>query len=177
MFLIFNSSYSYSEESDIEYRNDVYNFTIEYPSSWELDEIINHSNPNILSEIKFKSPFEGFENELIQEAFIISINKIPENITLAAYLNSTISELERSHNDFNLLKYENLEIDEFPGKFISYNFLAGSDPSIVLRMIISHYVFIYDNKLFVMTLATHPNNYYDFLPITEKMVESFKILN
>ena len=177
LFLIFNLSYAYSEESNIVYKNQIYNFTIEYPPSWELEEVINHTNPNIFSEIKFKSPFEGFENELIQEAFIISINKITENKSLAEYLNSTILELERSHKDFNLLKYEDFKIDQFPGKYISYNFLAGNDPSIILRMIISHYVFTDEDKLFVMTFATHPNNYYDFLPVIENMVKSFNISN
>ena len=89
--------------SFLTYNNSKFNFSIQYPSTWDISE--NKFHPaleNISSTIEIKSPFEGSQ-DLLQEKFLISINKLQENITFNDYIDNALNEFKNEYRDFKLI--------------------------------------------------------------------------
>src|SRR6188474_2547933 len=94
MFFLINIAYPTSKTFAIDadttsfltYNNSKLKFSIQYPSTWILTENKLHPElENISSTIEIKTPFEGSQ-DLLQEEFVISINKLQGNITFDNYV-------------------------------------------------------------------------------------------
>jgi hypothetical protein len=165
------------EDSDsfLTYNNSKLNFSIQYPSTWVLTE--NKFRPelaNISSTIEIKSPFEGSQ-DLLQEEFLISINKLQENITFDDYVDNALNEFKNEYRNFQLILNNSTMIDNHNGRKLSYSYIAGVDP-VSIKLIMSHTIISNGNKVYVLSFGTPPDKYYEYLSIINKMVNSFKIL-
>jgi hypothetical protein len=165
------------EDSDsfLTYNNSKLNFSIQYPSTWVLTE--NKFRPelaNISSTIEIKSPFEGSQ-DLLQEEFLISINKLQENITFDDYVDNALNEFKNEYRNFQLILNNSTMIDNHNGRKLSYSYIAGVDP-VSIKLIMNHTIISDGNKVYVLSFGTPPDKYYEYLSIINKMVNSFKIL-
>lgn len=161
--------------SFLTYNNSKFNFSIQYPSTWDISE--NKFHPaleNISSTIEIKSPFEGSQ-DLLQEKFLISINKLQENITFNDYVDNALNELKNEYRDFKLISNNSTMIDNHNGKKLAYSYVAGVDP-LSIKLIMNHNIISDGNKVYVLSFATPPDKYYEYLSIIQKMINSFKIL-
>ncbi|MGZ5471303.1 MAG: DcrB-related protein, partial [Nitrososphaeraceae archaeon] len=107
--------------SFLTYNNSKFNFSIQYPSTWDISE--NKFHPaleNISSTIEIKSPFEGSQ-DLLQEKFLISINKLQENITFNDYVDNALNEFKNEYRDFQLISNNSTMIDNHNGKKLAYS--------------------------------------------------------
>lgn len=162
-------------DSFLTYNNSQLNFSIQYPSTWDV--IDNKSHPeleNISRTIEIKSPFEGSQ-DLLQEAFLISINKLMENITFNDYVDNALTEFKNEYRDFQLISNNSTMIDNHNGRKLSYSYIAGVDP-LSIKLIMNHYIISDGNKVYVLSFGTPPDKYYEYLSIIQKMINSFKIL-
>jgi hypothetical protein len=165
------------EDSDsfLTYNNSKLNFSIQYPSTWVLSE--NKFPPelaNISSTIEIKSPFEGSQ-DLLQEEFLISINKLQENITFDDYVDNALNEFKSEYRNFQLISNNLTMIDNHNGRKLSYSYIAGVEP-VSIKLIMNHTIISDGNKVYVLSFGTPPDKYYEYLSIINKMVSSFKIL-
>jgi hypothetical protein len=165
------------EDSDsfLTYNNSKLNFSIQYPSTWVLSENKFHPElANISSTIEIKSPFEGSQ-DLLQEEFLISINKLQENITFDDYVDNALNEFKSEYRNFQLISNNLTMIDNHNGRKLSYSYIAGVDP-VSIKLIMNHTIISDGNKVYVLSFGTPPDKYYEYLSIINKMVNSFKIL-
>ena len=161
--------------SFLTYNNSKFNFSIQYPSTWDISE--NKFHPalkNISSTIEITSPFEGSQ-DLLQEKFLISINKLQENITFNDYVDNALNEFKNEYREFKLISNNSTMIDNHNGKKLAYSYVAGVDP-LSIKLIMNHNIISDGNKVYVLSFATPPDKYYEYLSIIQKMINSFKIL-
>ena len=161
--------------SFLTYNNSKLKFSIQYPSTWVLTE--NKLHPaleNISSTIEIKTPFEGSQ-DLLQEEFLISINKLQENITFDDYVDNALEEFKNEYRDFQLISNNSTMIDNHNGRKLSYSYLAGVDPASI-KLIMEHNIIPDGNNVYVLSFGTPPDKYYEYLSIIHKMINSFKIL-
>ena len=165
------------EDSDsfLTYNNSKLNFSIQYPATWKLVENKVHPElENISSTIEIKSPFEGSQ-DLLQEEFLISINKLQEKITFDDYVDNALNEFKNEYRDFQLISNNSTMIDNHTGRKLSYSYIAGVDP-VSIKLIMNHSIISDGNKVYVLSFGTPPEKYYEYLSIINKMINSFKIL-
>jgi len=163
-------------ESFSNYTNSKFNFSIQYPSAWNLTENKLHPElANTSSTIEITSPFEG-SKDLLQEKFLININKLQENITFNEYVDNALNEFKNEYRDFKLISNNSTIIDNHNGTKLSYSYLAGIAP-LSIKLIMNHNIISDGNKVYVLTFGTPPDKYYEYLSIVQKMVNSFKILD
>jgi len=165
------------EDSDsfLTYNDSQLNFSIQYPSTWVLTENKLHPElANISSTIEIKSPFEGSQ-DLLQEEFLISINKLQENITFDDYVDNALNEFKNEYRNFQLISNNSTMIDNHNGRKLSYSYIAGVDP-VNIKLIMNHTIISDGNKVYVLSFGTPPDKYYEYVSIINKMVNSFKIL-
>ena len=163
-------------ESFSNYTNSKFNFSIQYPSAWNLTENKLHPElANTSSTIEITSPFEG-SKDLLQEKFLININKLQENITFNEYVDNALNEFKNEYRDFKLISNNSTIIDNHNGRKLSYSYLAGIAP-LSIKLIMNHNIISDGNKVYVLTFGTPPDKYYEYLSSVQKMVNSFKILD
>jgi|GEM_PF-1623927 hypothetical protein len=161
--------------SFLTYNNSKLKFSIQYPSTWVLTENKLHQElENISSTIEIKTPFEGSQ-DLLQEEFLISINKLQENITFDDYVDNALEEFKNEYRDFQLISNNSTMIDNHNGRKLSYSYLAGVDPASI-KLIMEHNIIPNGNNVYVLSFGTPPDKYYEYLSIIHKMINSFKIL-
>lgn len=163
-------------KSFVTYNNSKLNFSIQYPSNWEITErIFNSQIENISKTIEIKSPFEGSQ-DLIQEQFIISLNKLQNNITFNDYVNNALNQFKKEYRDFKLISNDSTIIDNHNTIKLSYSYIAGVDP-LSIKLIMTHYIISDGNQVYVLSFGTPPDKYYDYINTIDNMINSFKILN
>ena len=161
--------------SFLTYNNSKLKFSIQFPSTWVLTENKLHQElENISSTIEIKTPFEGSQ-DLLQEEFLISINKLQENITFDDYVDNALEEFKNEYGDFQLISNNSTMIDNHNGRKLSYSYLAGVDPASI-KLIMEHNIIPNGNNVYVLSFGTPPDKYYEYLSIIHKMINSFKIL-
>ena len=157
------------------YNNSKLNFSIQYPSNWEVNERkFNSELDNISSTIEIKSPFEG-PQDLVQEQFIISLNRLQENITFNEYIDNALNQFKNEYRDFKLISNNSTIIDNHNARKLSYSYTAGVDP-LSVKLIMNHNIISDGNKVYVLSLGTPPDKYYNYINIIQTMINSFKTL-
>jgi hypothetical protein len=166
--------FSQDEPPFLKYDNNRFNFSIEYPSTWNLREIPNASVENLFN-IEIITPFSDTQ-DMIQEKFLLSINKLPQNVTFKKYVDDALKQFNKTYTAFKLISDKTTNEDNLPSRTISYSYVAGMIP-MSTKIVMTHEIFFYNDKIYVLSFGTHPDKYYDFLPIAEKIFDSFSITN
>lgn len=156
-----------------QYNNAKHDFSIKYPSSWNITELSSKSMENLLN-VEIKSEFEG-PRDMIQEKFVISINLLPDKTNFNKYVDDALSQLNHTFKEFKLIS-DNFVDDDIQSRTISYSYLAGMPP-ISTKLVMTTEILAYADKVYVLSFGTPPNKYYDLLPVMNEIFDSFKILN
>lgn len=166
--------FSQDESPFLKYDNNRFNFSIEYPSTWNLREIPTASVVNLFN-IEIITPFSD-THDMIQEKFLLSINKLPQNVTFKKYVDDALEQFNKTYTAFKLISDKTTNEDNLPSRTISYSYVAGLIP-MTTKFVMTHEIFLYNYKIYVLSFGTPPDKYYDFLPIAEKIFDSFSITN
>jgi hypothetical protein len=183
MFFLINIAYPNSTtfaidtdtNSFLTYNNSKLKFSIQYPSTWIITENKLHPDlENISNTIEIKTPFEDSQ-DLLQEEFVISINKLQGNISFDDYVDTALKGFKNEYTDFKLISNNSTMIDNHNGRKLSYSYLAGVDPASI-KLIMEDNIIRDGNNVYVLSFGTPPDKYYQYLSIIHKMINSFKIL-
>lgn len=175
-FTVFiNISIQENSENFVLYNSSDTVFTIQYPSNWHVSERlnVNHTNDSNLP-VEFITPFEG-PSDLIQEIFIVNTIPLPANTTLDNYVNKALNQFNTTYTDFKLISLNSTTQDNiYNATNLTYSYLAGT-AKMNIKLVMSHYIILFKENIYVLTFGTQPNKYYDFLPTIQQMTASFRI--
>ena len=113
---------------------------------------------------------------MIQEKFLLSINILPQKVTFEKYVDDAMEQFNKTYTAFKLISDKKTDKDNLPSRTISYSYVAGLKP-MTTKFVMTHEIFFFNDMIYVLSFGTPPDKYYDFLPIAEKIFDSFSITN
>lgn len=155
---------AYYEEQKI-YRNSYFNFTVNYPASWKVQE-------TRVGAI-FISPPINNESSSFAENVDISVNEIGNNsINAKSYLEKSIKDLQSSKDMRNFKVFETGEskIGDKKAVFVSYSGILWGN-----SFKCKQYVIIEGSILYLLTYYGEGEDFYKFLPQAESIIKSFRL--
>jgi hypothetical protein len=163
-----NSSYAQSSDDFRKYTNDVMNFTIQYPSNWQVKENIESYPERVSFELSGRSlPIFAVETEKV-EPHLDSDTMTLKNISLQQLVQHELEEMSSEFRNFDLIRQNKVTVGGNIGWKMEF---AGQD---------SFYLFeictIANGKIYILTYQDYPLKVPETLPLADKMVESFQIL-
>jgi hypothetical protein len=162
------------------YENPIYGIKIDYPFGWDKLEF-DQSNPYGLVA-GFVIPREGsphpnvsdfiLENIMIGVKSITSSSSSSSPTTLNGFVNEQISTYKQRLADFQIIKSNTTSIDNNPTYQIQYTQKDGRATFDTLQIWT-----INGNKIYTILFNADPADYPTYLPIIQKMTDSFVIFN
>ena len=160
----------------LQYENTTYGIKIQYPAGygWQLSLSNQTSEDNVYNYIvAFFSPRDRVSDSVIETVNIAMENLTPEeNITLDAYSTLQISQLSQSATNFDLKESTPTVLAGIPAYKIVYSEILQQVPLQVMQVWT-----INDNKAYVITYIAEAPKYSTYLPVVQKMIDSFEIIN
>jgi hypothetical protein len=158
------------------YENTTYGIKIQYPAGfgWQIALSNQTSEDNPLNYIvAFRSPRERVSDSVIETVNIVMENLPPEeNITLDAYSTLQISQLTQLATNFDLKESTPTVLAGIPAYKIVYSETLQQVPLQVMQVLA-----INDNKAYVLTYIAELPKYSTYLPVVQKMIDSFEFIN
>jgi YVTN family beta-propeller protein len=149
------------------YENPHSRITIEYPSHWK--KVINGRSVTFLSSI------EGYSDSF-QENVFVSSNNAP-NMTLDKFIDITNKYYKQNYNiepsTANLTVVNTTLSKQIMGYEIVYKYTDNIQREFTLYQIIV----IHEGKVYQIKFFSMSNKFDNYLPIVQKMIESFKIID
>ena len=153
------------------YQNSTYGIKIQYPSDWLYKES-NASNSSVQTVVTFVSPnlvTAPTSKSLV--ALTVAIQSIPfHNLPLNTYTNLNVNTLRQSEPGFQLLMSNDTTLagGNNPAHKITYTVATGLKTMAVYT--------IKGDKAFILEYITGSDaTYSSYLPIAQKMIDSFQI--
>ncbi len=158
------------------YENTTYGIKIQYPAGygWQLALSNQTSEDNVYNYIvAFRSPRDRVSDPVIETVNIAMENLPPEeNITLDAYSTFQISDLTQSGTNFDLKESTPTVLAGIPAYKIVYSEILQQVPLQVMQVWA-----IKDNKAYILTYVAEAPKYSTYLPVVQKMIDSFEFIN
>jgi hypothetical protein len=166
------------------YRNLLYGIEIKYPAGWDKLEFGQSNTDGLI--VGFAIPREGkplseinvsdfiLENIMIGVTRIISApSSFSKNTILNDFVNDQISSYKRELADYQIIKSNTTRsIDNNPAYQIQYTHKNGRITFDTLQIWT-----ISGNKIYTILFNADPVDYPTYLPIIQKMTDSFVIFN
>ena len=149
------------------YVNSTFGIKLQYPSSWDKEE--NGTRQDTETDVVTFSPPAMNSNASLD----VTINDISDekDIALAKYASDGISDLKQSLKSFKLVGLTtNNVLSGLPAYKSIYTYAYQN--TIFKDMEIGA---IKDNKVYILTYEAGINEYNNYLPIIQKMIDSFGI--
>jgi eukaryotic-like serine/threonine-protein kinase len=149
------------------YQNSTYGIKIQYPSDWQKQE--NGTKQDTQTDIvTFYAPASNSNANLDLSTDDISDEK---GISLAQYANNSLTDLKQSLTNFKLIESSNNDhISGLPAYRIVYTSNDGNNVTKTLET-----GTIKGDKVYILTYEAGISEYTTFLPIVQKMIDSFQI--
>ncbi len=158
------------------YLNSTYDIKIQYPSNWEIDTYQGSEGEDIVYAVDFDSPYEN-DSDRFPDSVSIEIEKLStKNMELDKYAESIINYYRESFPSFNLIESNtNSTLAGYPAYGLTYTTVYSrfgeNDINIKAREIGA----IVGDKAYYITYYAEATKYHKYLPIIQKMIDSFKI--
>jgi hypothetical protein len=149
------------------YANSTYGIKLQYPSSWDKEE--NGTRQGTETDVVTFSPSAINSNASLD----MTIDDISDEkgIALAQYASGSISDLKQSVKNFKLVGLNtNSVLAGLPAYKSIYTYVGEN--TIFKDMEIGA---IKGNKVYILTYEAGINEYNDYLPIIQKMIDSVEI--
>ena len=142
------------------YTNDKYNFSIDPPSGWTIDDT------QTVAAVIFYGPVgEGVSMN-------IEVESLPTPMTLEQYISAVKQLLPTFFSNYELLSEGTRgEINEVEAYELVYTFTQGS-----IDVKAKQVALVKDKKAYVISYGGTPTGYQEYLPAFEASVETFQIL-
>ncbi len=170
---LYNTSFQESSENFKFYNSTKTDFTIQYPENWSVLENFNLNQTNSSKSVEFITPFDP--SDLIQEIFIVNSIALPGGTTLDQFVSKALNQFNRTYADFSLISLNSTKLgSNYNVTHIAYSYRAGMD-KLDIKLVMTHDIVAFKDRVYVLTFGTPPNSYYDFLQIIQQMLSSFRI--
>jgi hypothetical protein len=158
------------------YENTTYGIKIQYPAGygWQIALSNQTSEDNVYNYIvAFRSPRERV-SDAVAETVNIAMENLPpsENITLDAYSTFQISDLTQAGTNFVLKESTPTVLAGIPAYKIVYSESLQQVPLQVMQVWARK-----DNKAYILTFTAELPKYSTYLPVVQKMIDSFEFMN
>jgi PsbP-like protein len=161
-----SSVQSVSNGSILVYKNPVYEIRTQYPDGWE---ILIESTSNSSLSLRFNSPLEN-DTDIFRENVVFVVDTISNNTDLGNYTSAALTSYLKRYPDikFDELSSTNLTNNTIP----AYRFVASrAQDDLELMQIFA----VEEDKLFSILYSAEKTRYSTYLPIVEKMINSFEV--
>jgi hypothetical protein len=174
--LIFGSSfYSYGQQpvSYDQYNNETYGIEIQYPSDWKVDtKNYNENSTRYTTLVAFFSPLNNYKDPF-QDFVEIIHDKVPYKANLAGYLDEAINSYKDLKNFHLVSSTTGFSLGGLPAYKLTYTYRDDS-VSPPLDEKVNVVGTLVGNDAFFIRYYAQKNSYPNYLPIFNKMIESFK---
>lgn len=155
--------------SDAHYKNEELGIEILYPSGWSRDLDLEEAVSGVKS-VFFESG--DLANVLVE---ILPIDPLEKNVSLENVLERSLAETKASHPDFVSLGQTKFSVSDLPAYIVdgSYSFQEG----LSLKMKVLQVVLINESREFYVnvTLAAKEEDWPDYRPVYERIIDGFKL--
>lgn len=151
---------------NLTYESPVYGIRTQYPDGWEI--LIQNTSNSSLS-LRFYSPPEN-DTDTYRENVILEINTISNNTALSNFTGAALASYLESFSDFELIELTstNLANNTIPAyKLVGSRTQEGLDFMQIVAM--------KDDKVYTILYSSEKTRYSTYLPIIEKMIDSFEV--
>jgi hypothetical protein len=148
------------------YESPVYGIRTQYPDGWE---ILIQSTSNSSLSLRFYSPPEN-DTDTYRENVILEINTISNNTALSNFTGAALASYLESFSDFELIELTstNLANNTIPAyKLVGSRTQEGLDFMQIVAM--------KEDNVYVILYSSEKTRYSTYLPIIEKMINSFEV--
>jgi hypothetical protein len=148
------------------YESPVSGIRTQYPDGWEI--LIQNTSNSSLS-LRFYSPPEN-DTDTYRENVILEINTISNNTALSNFTGAALASYLESFSDFELIELTstNLANNTIPAyKLVGSRTQEGLDFMQIVAM--------KDDKVYTILYSSEKTRYSTYLPIIEKMINSFEV--
>ncbi len=155
--------------TDIPYKNEKLGIEVLYPSGWSRNLDLEGAGSGVKS-VFFES---GDLANIVVE--IKQIDPLNKNVSLESIFERSLAETKTRHPDFVSLGQTKYSVSGLPAYVADggYSFQEG----LSLKMKVLQAVFINESREFYvnMTLAVKEENWQDYRPVYERIIDSFKL--
>ena len=142
------------------YTNNDFNFSIQYPQDWEMDE------PGGDIKVQFYSPQEN-DDDSFKENVNVIVSSLPANVTFDQYVDANLKQLQGGLKDF---KMENSKDENLPvGKAKTLTVSGIFDEEVGTLKWRQTYALSGGSKLFVITYTGAASNFDKYMPTAIKI--------
>ncbi len=141
------------------------NYSIEYPEKWEL----NRSNEMGTSFIIF-SELTSEKDQFRENVNLVVQDLTGQNIDLDKYIKLSESQIKTLITDGNIISS-----DRFNKKGYEFHKLVSTGKQGVFNLKFELYIWVQNNKAYVLTLTCEMSEFNNFKNEGEKILDSFKI--
>ncbi len=148
------------------YESPVSGIRTQYPDGWEI--LIQNTSNSSLS-LRFDSPAEN-DTDTYRENVRFVIDTISNNTALGNFTSATLTSYLESFSDFELIELTstNLANNTIPAyKLVGSRTQEGLDFMQIVAM--------KDDKVYTILYSSEKTRYSTYLPIIEKMINSFEV--
>ena len=139
------------------YENPTLGISVQHPSDWLL---VGESD----DKLNFKKDVATVE---------IDVDDLDPSDTLSDYANERVDDLREDRDDFELIEFEPVTISNGqPAQKAVYSFTGEDGEAINVIRIWS----VYQDKLYSIAYIADSNQYGQYLPIAQQMIDSFEIV-
>lgn len=150
------------------YENADHAMTIQYPDNWAKDEFSAGSGIYQSAQAIFSSPAND-------AAVLVNVdNMYLEQKTLDELTASVAKDLEKSVSLLKIEESSTGQLDGHPAGIVVYSGLLDVFGSLVSMKAMQMWTIV-ENKEYVITFAALPEKYESYLPVAQKMIDSFEI--
>ncbi|MBE9045729.1 protein kinase [Pleurocapsales cyanobacterium LEGE 10410] len=164
-FWLFISKSSESEIQLSSYENSSQGFELNYPEVWSKQK----RDDFFTSGTVFLSPLEN-DSDKFKERVSVLVEDLSGSMSLAQYTAESIAEIKRL-SDPNVGEAQTVKLGDRPGQQVIYE--GEEHGSSIQRM---QTWSVEGDRAYIITYTAQPQSYNKYLPIVERMIESFKIL-
>jgi hypothetical protein len=148
------------------YQNSTYGISVQHPSNWIREENHNATSPGRI--VKFSSP-QGTPRATLN---IIGGNRLPLNMSLEQFSAASINNLRQSFPRFNLLESSSTTLGGFPAHRAVYTAEVAPGFGVKFMQVWT----IKDARDFIITEASLPSDFSNYLPTIQHMIDSFAFI-
>ncbi|MFD0964690.1 hypothetical protein ACFQ1O_11805 [Pseudofulvibacter geojedonensis] len=143
------------------------NYSINYPSNWELDESGQMGTRFILF-----SPLSSDQDQFRENINLLIQDLSGHNLDLEKYVEISIDQINRMITDGNILKNKRKL-----NKELNYHQLIYTGKQGEYKLKFEQYLWVIKNKAYVLTLTCEDEQFSNYQKIGEEIMNSFKLKN
>src|SRR6266540_1987187 len=174
--LIFGSPfYSYAQQpvSYNQYKNETFGIDIQYPSDWRVDtKNYNENSTRYTTVVAFFSELNNYKDPF-QDFVEVIYDKIPYKPDLTGYLEEAIKSYKDLKNFHLVSSTTGFSLGGLPAYKLTYTYRDDS-VSPALDEKVNVVGTLVGNNAFFIRYYAQKNSYPNYLPVFNKMIESFK---